>query len=117
MEQHSRSEVPSTKGELLASNSPKGVPLVAQPKAQPTLHKELSHLLSIPGEQLETNSQASLLSVTWTWDAELTYLPAGGAIGGTANQIGGPLAADGIIGKQFTTGGAIGGTVQKNMGE
>lgn len=63
MEQHSRSEVPSTKGELLANNSPKEVPSVAQPKAPPTLHKELSHLLSILGEQLEANSQASLLSV------------------------------------------------------
>lgn len=39
-----------------------------------------------------------------------------GAIGGTANAIGGPLAADGAIGKQFTTQGAIGGSVQNAMG-
>lgn len=39
-----------------------------------------------------------------------------GAIGGTANAIGGPLAADGAIGKQFTTKGAVGGTVQDKMG-
>jgi hypothetical protein len=39
-----------------------------------------------------------------------------GAIGGTAQAIGGPLAKDGIIGKQFTTEGSIGGTVQNAAG-
>ncbi|KAJ9136881.1 hypothetical protein NKR23_g9523 [Pleurostoma richardsiae] len=40
----------------------------------------------------------------------------GGAIGGTAQKIGGPLDKDGAIGKQFTTEGSIGGTVQNAMG-
>ncbi|KAL1845938.1 hypothetical protein Daus18300_014398 [Diaporthe australafricana] len=39
-----------------------------------------------------------------------------GAIGGTAQKIGGPLDKDGAIGKQFTTEGSIGGTVQDNLG-
>ncbi|KAJ9137777.1 hypothetical protein NKR19_g8089 [Coniochaeta hoffmannii] len=39
-----------------------------------------------------------------------------GAIGGTADKIGGPLAKDGMIGKQFTTEGSIGGTVQSAAG-
>jgi hypothetical protein len=39
-----------------------------------------------------------------------------GALGGTAQAIGGPMDKDGVIGKQFTTEGAIGGTVQNMMG-
>lgn len=39
-----------------------------------------------------------------------------GVIGGTANKIGGPLAKDGFVGKQFTTEGSIGGTIQSAMG-
>ncbi|EGS21804.1 uncharacterized protein CTHT_0036730 [Thermochaetoides thermophila DSM 1495] len=39
-----------------------------------------------------------------------------GAIGGTAQKIGGPLDKEGMIGKQFTTEGSIGGTVQNMMG-
>jgi len=39
-----------------------------------------------------------------------------GALGGTAQAIGGPLAKDGAIGKQFTADGAIGGTVQDALG-
>ncbi|KAF4951046.1 hypothetical protein FGADI_7783 [Fusarium gaditjirri] len=39
-----------------------------------------------------------------------------GAIGGTAQKIGGPFDKEGVIGKQFTTEGSIGGTVQNNMG-
>ncbi|KAH8756302.1 hypothetical protein F5883DRAFT_429597 [Diaporthe sp. PMI_573] len=39
-----------------------------------------------------------------------------GAIGGTAQKIGGPLDKDGAIGKQFTTEGSIGGTVQDKLG-
>ncbi|KAH7026735.1 uncharacterized protein B0I36DRAFT_366261 [Microdochium trichocladiopsis] len=39
-----------------------------------------------------------------------------GALGGTAQAIGGPLAKDGAIGKQFTTDGAIGGSVQDTLG-
>ena len=40
-----------------------------------------------------------------------------GAVGGTAQAVGGPLAADGAIGKHFTEQGAVGGTVQENLGE
>lgn len=32
-----------------------------------------------------------------------------GSIGGAAQKVGGPLAADGAIGKQFTDQGAVGG--------
>ena len=39
-----------------------------------------------------------------------------GAIGGTAQKIGGPLDKEGMIGKQFTTEGSIGGKVQEMMG-
>lgn len=33
-----------------------------------------------------------------------------------AQKIGGPLDKDGVIGKQFTTEGSIGGSVQENLG-
>ncbi|KAJ4228761.1 hypothetical protein NW757_014131 [Fusarium falciforme] len=39
-----------------------------------------------------------------------------GAIGGTAQKIGGPLDKEGMIGKKFTTEGNIGGSVQNAMG-
>ncbi|KAI1009891.1 hypothetical protein LB503_011539 [Fusarium chuoi] len=39
-----------------------------------------------------------------------------GAIGGTAQKIGGPFDKEGVIWKQLTTEGSIGGTVQNNMG-
>ncbi|KAI1776539.1 hypothetical protein F4818DRAFT_439939 [Hypoxylon cercidicola] len=40
----------------------------------------------------------------------------GGAIGGTAQKVGGPLDKDGMIGKQFTEDGNIGGSVQSTLG-
>ena len=43
-------------------------------------------------------------------------LPADGALGGTAQAIGGPFDKEGAIGKQFTTGGSIGGSVQQHLG-
>jgi len=39
-----------------------------------------------------------------------------GAVGGIAQKIGGPLDKEGAIGKQFTTEGAVGGTVQADLG-
>lgn len=39
-----------------------------------------------------------------------------GAIAGMGQSIGGPLDKEGVIGKQFTTEGAIGGTVESMMG-
>ncbi|KAF4535557.1 hypothetical protein BFW01_g9739 [Lasiodiplodia theobromae] len=40
-----------------------------------------------------------------------------GAIGGTAQKLGGPFDAQGAIGKQFTDKGSIGGTVQEHLGK
>ncbi|GAB7344107.1 hypothetical protein MBLNU457_2009t1 [Dothideomycetes sp. NU457] len=40
----------------------------------------------------------------------------GGAIGGTAQAIGGPFDKEGAIGKHFTTAGSIGGSVQQQLG-
>ncbi|KAI0387385.1 hypothetical protein F5Y04DRAFT_286556 [Hypomontagnella monticulosa] len=39
-----------------------------------------------------------------------------GALGGTAQKIGGPLDKEGMVGKQFTTEGSIGGSVQSALG-
>jgi hypothetical protein len=39
-----------------------------------------------------------------------------GAIGGMAQKVGGPMDKEGMIGKQFTEQGSIGGTVQNMMG-
>ncbi|KAI0852875.1 hypothetical protein F5Y00DRAFT_258130 [Daldinia vernicosa] len=39
-----------------------------------------------------------------------------GAIGGTAQKIGGPLDKEGMVGKQFTTEGSVGGSVQSKLG-
>lgn len=36
-----------------------------------------------------------------------------GKIGGTAQEVGGPFAADGKVGKEFTKDGAIGGKAQE----
>lgn len=33
------------------------------------------------------------------------------------SPVGGPFAADGAVGKQFTEQGAVGGTVQENLGD
>ncbi|PNS15141.1 hypothetical protein CAC42_8142 [Sphaceloma murrayae] len=41
----------------------------------------------------------------------------GGVLGGTAQKIGGPFDKDGAIGKQFTTGGSIGASVQEHLGQ
>ena len=38
---------------------------------------------------------------------------ADGAIGGTAQKVGGPFDKDGMIGKAFNADGGIGGTAQK----
>lgn len=38
---------------------------------------------------------------------------ADGAIGGTAEKVGGPFSQQGAIGKQFTAEGGVGGTFQK----
>ena len=43
-------------------------------------------------------------------------LTAEGSIGGAAQSVGGPFDKEGAIGKQFTEGGSLGGTVQNNLG-
>ena len=51
-------------------------------------------------------------------DKELTRtLAAGGALGGTAQAIGGPFDKEGAIGKAFTTQGTIGASVQHLGGQ
>lgn len=55
------------------------------------------------------------LRITWN-KLLMPILLEDGAIGGTAQKIGGPLAKDGAIGKEFTTEGSIGGTVQDKLG-
>jgi hypothetical protein len=42
---------------------------------------------------------------------------ADGAIGQIGEKVGGPFSSQGSIGKQFTTEGSIGGTVQQNLGQ
>ncbi len=37
---------------------------------------------------------------------------ADGSVGGTAQKVGGPFDKEGAVGKQFTEGGAVGGTAQ-----
>ncbi|KAI2632605.1 hypothetical protein GGS26DRAFT_82934 [Hypomontagnella submonticulosa] len=39
-----------------------------------------------------------------------------GAIGGTADKLGGPFSKEGVVGRQFTDKGSVGGTVQDTMG-
>lgn len=70
----------------------------------------------MPMVLLASNSHVSEQSAVNPRGYLLTRDPAEGAIGGTAQKIGGPLDKDGAIGKQFTTEGSVGGTVQENMG-
>lgn len=42
---------------------------------------------------------------------------AAGAIGGTAQAVGGPFDKDGMIGKHFKQDGAVGGSVQGSLGD
>lgn len=39
-----------------------------------------------------------------------------GAVGGIAEQVGGPLSSQGAIGKNFTAEGSSGGSVQNGLG-
>lgn len=45
----------------------------------------------------------------------MTVSAADGAIGGTAQKIGGPLDKQGAIGQHFNADGKIGGMVQENL--
>lgn len=46
----------------------------------------------------------------------LTYGSAQGNLGAVGEKVGGPLASDGMIGKNFTDKGAIGGTINDTLG-
>ena len=64
---------------------------------------------------LEVNS---LVSYCPEYDGETnTNCIGDGSIGSLGNKVGGPLASDGAIGKQFEAGGGIGGTVQNMLGD
>ncbi|KAI1777559.1 hypothetical protein F4818DRAFT_438892 [Hypoxylon cercidicola] len=39
-----------------------------------------------------------------------------GAVGGTAQKVGGPFSKEGAVGRQFTDKGSVGGTVQDTLG-
>jgi hypothetical protein len=41
----------------------------------------------------------------------------GGAVGGTAQKVGGPFDKDGAVGSKFKSDGAIGGSVQQELGK
>ena len=43
------------------------------------------------------------------------FLSADGAIGGTAQSVGGPFDKEGAVGKHFNADGKIGGMVQENL--
>ena len=45
------------------------------------------------------------------------FKPAEGAIGSVGQKVGGPLAAEGMIGKEFTDKGSIGGAIQDHLGK
>lgn len=47
----------------------------------------------------------------------MIYFTADGALGGTAQSIGGPFDKQGAIGKNFNADGKIGGMVQENLAE
>lgn len=51
-----------------------------------------------------------------SWDT-LTPDTADGAIGGTAQKIGGPLDKEGSIGQHFNSDGKIGSMVQENLAD
>ncbi|PMD25023.1 hypothetical protein NA56DRAFT_566227 [Hyaloscypha hepaticicola] len=42
---------------------------------------------------------------------------ADGAIGGTADRVGGPFARDGVVGEKFNANGAIGGKIHESLGK
>ena len=49
------------------------------------------------------------------WTADAFTLAADGAIGGTAQKIGGPFDKQGSVGQHFNADGKIGGMVQENL--
>jgi len=47
----------------------------------------------------------------------ISCFKADGALGGTAQKIGGPLDKEGMVGKNFNADGKIGGMVQENLAD
>jgi len=69
------------------------------------------------GEPVGTKTQGTGTSVFSSTGAIGKQFTTEGALGGTAESIGGPLSSQGMIGKQFTEGGSIGGSVQSMLGD
>ncbi|KAK2629742.1 hypothetical protein QTJ16_000562 [Diplocarpon rosae] len=74
---------------------------------------ESSHQTAPVGEKTQ-GTGTSVFSKDGAIGSQFT---AAGAIGGAADQIGGPFSKDGAIGKNFNADGAIGGTVQQTLGK
>ena len=55
----------------------------------------------------------------WSWSMWLTrfFRTADGAVGGTAQKVGGPFDKQGSVGQHFNADGKIGGMVQQNLAE
>ncbi|CAH0004520.1 unnamed protein product [Clonostachys byssicola] len=70
----------------------------------------------LAADQFQYGTKPKAMDEKGSVGKHFTSRAAEGAIGGTAQKIGGPLDEQGAIGKQFTTGGSIGGTVQDKMG-
>jgi len=69
------------------------------------------------GEPAGTKTQGTGVSAFSSGGAIGKAFTTEGAVGGTAEKIGGPLSSQGMVGKQFTEGGSIGGSVQSMLGD
>ncbi|KAK5161014.1 hypothetical protein LTS14_000808 [Recurvomyces mirabilis] len=78
------------------------------------IHEDAKSMEGPPAGEKTTGVAGSIFDKDGAIGKQFTT---GGAIGGTAQSIGGPLDAQGSIGKQFTTGGSVGGAVQSMLGE
>ncbi len=47
--------------------------------------------------------------------ANVLFVTANGALGGTAQKVGGPFDKEGMVGKNFNADGKIGGMIQENL--
>lgn len=70
-----------------------------------------------PGEPVGEKTTGTGTSVFSKDGAIGKQFTTGGAIGGTAQSIGGPFDKSGPIGKQFTTEGSVGASVQEHLGK
>ncbi|GAB7353151.1 hypothetical protein MBLNU459_g3685t1 [Dothideomycetes sp. NU459] len=75
---------------------------------------ENSKLAGEPAGEKTTGTGTSVFDANGAIGKQFTT---DGAIGGTAQKIGGPFDAQGSIGKHFTQDGSIGGSVQEQLGK